>query len=54
MIGILNKMQISNEPIDTLLCLGLELESGLGLEFSYVRKGDVCTYPHYLQATSIL
>ena len=36
--------------IDTLLGLGL----GLGLEFRYVRTGDVCTHPHYFQATSEL
>ena len=36
--------------IDTMLGLGL----GLGLGFPYIQTGDVCTYPHYLQATSDL
>ena len=38
--------------IDTLLGLGLGL--GLGLEFRYIQRGDVCTHPHYFQATSEL
>ena len=38
--------------IDTLLGLGLRLE--LELEFPYVQTRNVCTYPHYLHATSNL
>ena len=42
--------------IDTLLGLGLGLGLGLrlGLQFPYLQTGEVCTYPHYFQATSYL
>ena len=46
--------ELQKECIDTLLGLGLWIWLGLWLEFTYVQTGDVCTYHHYLQATSDL
>ena len=42
------------KSIDTLIGLGFLLRLVLWLGFPYVRMGDVCTYPHYFQATSNL